>query len=127
MKGREIWLSAVFEQFADDLPFGGEVLGAAHGAAEFFVEAGTDELTEAAEGDGDVADFDAEFCGEVGVGADGAGAVEHGAEGGEEGGLAAAGAAGFGGGEGFFEEAEGPRAVEFEVWTAFGAVGEIRV
>lgn len=84
-------------------------------------------MTEAAEGDGDVADFDAEFCGEVGVGADGAGAVEHGAEGGEEGGLAAAGAAGFGGGEGFFEEAEGPCAVEFEVGAAPGAVGEIRV
>ena len=127
MKRREIWLSAIFEQFADDLPFGGEVLGAAHGAAEFFVETGADELTEAAEGDGDVADFDAEFCGEFGVGADGAGAVEHGAESGEEGGLAATGAAGFGGGEGFLEEAEGPCAVEFEVGAALASVGEIRV
>lgn len=84
-------------------------------------------MAEAAEGDGDVADFDAEFCGEVGVGADGAGAVEHGAEGGEEGGLAAVGAASFGGGEGFLEEAEGPCAVEFEVGAALAAVGEIRV
>jgi len=127
VKRREIWLSAIFEQFADDLPFGGEVLGAAHGAAEFFVETGADELTEAAEGDGDVADFDAEFCGEFGVGADGTGAVEHGAESGEEGGLAATGAAGFGGGEGFLEEAEGPCAVEFEVGAALASVGEIRV
>lgn len=107
-------------------PFLGKLLLPGDGAGDFFIKPPGHALTQAAEGEGDIAGGKTEFRSDLRMGRSRAGAVEGRAQGGEEGVLAAFPTIRFRRCERAFQKTGGPCAIEGAVRRNGGGIGDRR-